>query len=113
MQEPILLGFGLIAIAIVLAMLIYMFGRLKLEQQKTVQMLLEKDPETRAEWAQLLGPRHRAEADFRRGLLLLITGLTLLAFLYYAGGIAWMLSFIPITVGLVYLYFWKRNDGKA
>lgn len=113
MQDSILIASGLIGAAIILASIIYSFGRLKLEQQKTLQLLLEKDESTRAEWVRIMGPAHRAESDFRRGALLLCLGISLTVLFFFIGGIAWMFGFVPITVGLVYLIFWLRNPERS
>ena len=113
MHQSILIGAGLISIAIVLAAVVYIFGRLKLEQQKTLQMLLEKDEATRQAWTRLMGPAHRAESDFRRGVLFLGVGGSLTGFLFFVGGIAWILGFLPIIIGLVYLFFWFRNPERS
>ena len=113
MQDPMLIAAGLVGAAVILATIIYSFGRLKLEQQKTLQMLLEKDESTRAEWSRIMGPSHRAENDFRRGILLLCLGVSLTVLFFFMGGIAWMFGCVPITLGLVYLLFWHRSSGRS
>ena len=101
---------GMISVAVILAAVILVFGRLKLEQQRTIQKLLEKDEASRPEWAPVLGSMNRGDNDFRRGVLLLVMGLTIGVFLFFVGGKAWILGSLPVTLGLVYLFFfWTRN----
>ena len=48
MDETKIIIAGIIGSAAVLSVVVYLFGRLKIEQQKTLQRLLEKDDSSRA-----------------------------------------------------------------
>ncbi len=109
MDETTISIAGIMCAAAVLSVVVYFFGRLKIEQQKTLQRLLEKDDSSRAEWARALGPARRGDNDFRRGVLLVVVGTSLGTGLFFVGGNAWIFSLLPVTIGLVYLMFWKVN----
>ena len=79
---------------------------------QTLQRLLEKDDSSRAEWATALGPASRGDNDFRRGVLLVVVGTFLGTGLFFVGGDAWIFSLLPVTIGLVYLMFWKVNASR-
>ncbi|MEM7049306.1 MAG: DUF6249 domain-containing protein [Acidobacteriota bacterium] len=111
-QEYWALLAGLAATAIVLVTFIIVFGRLKIEQQRTLQKLLESGEDAPPELHNLLTPAHRARNDFRRGMLLVTTGLTLSVFMFFVGGIAWIFGIVPVATGLVYLFFWTRNSNR-
>ena len=57
-ETPIIIA-GLISVAAVVVAAVIIFGRLKIEQQRTIQKLLEKDDESRPELAQALGSLRR------------------------------------------------------
>ena len=107
MQDPIILGAIIIGVAVVLATVVLVFGRLKLEQQRTLQLILEKDETTRGEWGRLLAIADRPTHDFRRGVLLIVVGATLTLIMFFLGGIGWLLGLIPVLVGATYLLFWR------
>ena len=56
-------------------------------------------------------------ADLKKGLILLATGLGVALFLYYTPGAseagAWGLGLIPLFIGLAYLLFWKLDKPKG
>ncbi len=112
MDETKIIIAGIIGSAAVLSVVVYLFGRLKIEQQKTLQRLLEKDDSSRTEWARALGPGRRGDNDFRRGVLLIVIGTSLGTGLFFVGGSAWTFSLLPVTIGLVYLMFWKVNASQ-
>ena len=59
----------------------------------------------------------RRNADLKKGLILLATGLGVALFLNFipeareAG--AWSLGLIPLFIGLAYLLFWKLDKPKG
>ena len=81
----------------------------KQKQLATLQTLAETNSEVSNEVLEALMPTHRAENDFRRGVLLLGIGLPLAIVLYELGGDAWLLSLFPIVVGAIYIAFSKRG----
>ena len=112
MDETSISVAGILGCAAILSVVVYFFGRLKIEQQRTLQQLLEKDDTSRAEWARALGPARRGDNDFRRGVLLVVVGVSLGIALYFVGGPAWTFALLPVTIGLVYLMFWKVNASQ-
>ncbi len=56
-------------------------------------------------------------ADLKKGLILLATGLGVALFLNYTPGAsevgAWSLGLIPLFIGLAYLLFWKLDKPKG
>ncbi len=111
MHENSLIIAGMISVALVLVAVIYVFGKLKIEQQRTLRKILEKDETALSELPRAFGSLSRADSDFRRGILLIVTGITLGAFFFYIGGKAWIMGFLPLTIGCVYLFFWVRNGA--
>jgi hypothetical protein len=111
-ETPIIIA-GLISVAAVVVAAVIIFGRLKVEQQRTVQKLLDKDDGSRPELTQALGSLRRGDNDLRRGVLLIASGLIFTLTFFFVGGIAWIFGAVPVTIGLVYLLFWRMNAARA
>jgi hypothetical protein len=111
MEHSLILVAGILGMSLILSVVIYVSGRLRIEQQKTLQMLAERgvsgDELLRA--AGLAEPRAR---DLRRGLLLLGIGLSWSVVTFFIGGKAWMAGLFPVTIGLVYVLF-RVIDGRT
>jgi hypothetical protein len=81
---------------------------------RTVQMMVEKgQPVPEA----LLNPRpaQRQRSDLRRGVVLTMIGIGVMAFLGAASeweGGAWTLGLIPFLIGVGYLLVWKLDTKK-
>ncbi len=103
---------AMLCITLFLTTLLILFFRNKMEQQKTLQKLIETSEEPSAVIEKVLQNTNRKMSDLRRGMLLLTVGLTVMLIFFYLGGVAWMFGLLPVVVGLVYLFFWFLN-GRA
>ncbi len=110
-EAPIIIA-GLISIAAVLVAAVIIFGKLKIEQQRTIQKLLEKDDGSRPELTQALGSLRRGDNDLRRGVLLVASGLVLGFTFLFVGGSAWIFGAVPVMIGFVYLLFWRMSAAR-
>lgn len=110
-MESMIVAAGILGGSLILAVVIYVVGRLRIEQQRTLQALVERgvagDELLRA--SGVTDPRSR---DLRRGLLLIGVGIAWSAVTFFMGGRAWTLGAFPITVGLVYVAF-RVLDGRS
>jgi hypothetical protein len=111
-EAPVVIA-GMISVAIVVSVVLLILGRLKIEQQRTLQKLLEQGEAAKSEWARELGASSRSETDFRRGILFVVTGLALSVFMFFVGGTAWTFGLLPLAIGVVYLVFWKLNAARG
>lgn len=111
MHQTLLLCAGILGLSLVLSVSIYVFGRLRIAQQATVQKLLERGaPE--ADLLRSAGFVDRGTRDLRRGLFLIGLGLAWSIVTYFLGGPAWIMGTFPVTIGVVYLLF-RLVDGRA
>ena len=85
----------------------------RIEQQRTIQKLLEKDDGSRPELAQALGSLRRGDNDLRRGMLLVASGLVWSATTFFIGGNAWIFGGVPVVIGIVYLLFWRMSAARS
>jgi hypothetical protein len=109
MHETLLMAAGLLGLALICAATVLALGRVRSEQQRTLQKLIERglagDELLRA--AGILPLRHR---DRRRGLWLIALGLVWAGCTYFIGGPAWRLGLAPVLLGLASLAMWKLDD---
>ncbi len=110
-EAPIIIA-GLISVAAVLVAAVIIFGKLKIEQQRTIQKLLEKDDGSRPELTQALGSLRRGDNDLRRGVLLIASGLVFGFTFLFVGGFAWIFGAVPVMIGFVYLLFWGMSAAR-
>jgi hypothetical protein len=101
---------GILGIALILSVSIYVFGRLRIEQQNTLQKMIDRgvsgDELLRAAGFVDLGSR-----DLRRGLLLIGVGVSWSTVTFFAGGGAWMFGIVPLTMGAVFVLL-RVLDGR-
>lgn len=109
MQQTLLAIAGILGLSLVLASIVLAFARLKIEQQRTLQRLIDQGVGSQ-QWPALAGLPHPASRDLRRGLLLLATGLSWSVVTYFVGGKGWVLGFIPAALGLACLLLWKLDE---
>lgn len=109
MADPIIIAAGIAGLALVLAMAVFAGSRLRIEQQRTLQKLLDRgeDVETAARTAGIPG---RAQRDLRRGVVLVAIGLAWSVATFMIGGIAWRLGAAPVVLGLFFLVLWKLDE---
>jgi len=111
MQQTLLLCTGILGLSLVLSVAVYVYGRLRIAQQTTLQKLIDHglsgDPLWRA-----AGADDRGAGDLRRGVLLLGVGLAWSAVTFFIGGKAWILGSFPMAIGAVYLLL-RVVDGRS
>ena len=93
----------IIVIAILILGIVFAIAWVKREQQRTLQKVLEREDVTGEELLARISHEKPQNQDFRRGLFLVVGGLSLGAIFFFLGGTAWMLALIPIASGAVYL----------
>ncbi|MCJ8270211.1 MAG: hypothetical protein MJK04_12505, partial [Psychrosphaera sp.] len=54
-----------------------------------------------------LAKKDNPDRDFRRGILYLFMGIVMTPVLMVMGGIGWIFGSVPVTMGIVYLSFWR------
>ena len=111
MADPIVVAAGIAGLALVLATTILAGTRLRIEQQRTLQRLLERGDDVEAA-ARLVGIQDRGRLDMRRGASLVAIGLAWSAATFLLGGTAWRLGVAPVLLGLVFLVLWKLDERK-
>lgn len=111
MQQTLIVIAGILGMSLVLSVVVYVSGRLKIEQQKTLQKLIDQGVSGDALFRSA-GFVPRGSQDLRRGLLLIAIGLAWSVVTFFFGGPAWKIGFVPVAIGAVYLVFWKLDDGS-
>ena len=101
-----ILGFSAVACAIVLVM-----GRIKVEQQKTLRLLLERGDSAGDILNTLYSPG-ALSADTRRGILFIALGLAWSLTTVFVGGMGWIFGGLPVAAGLIFLLFGKLNARR-
>ncbi len=111
MQQTLVVCTGILGVALLLSVAVYVFGRLRIEQQRTLQRLLERGlPSDELLAATGLGAR--GARDMRRGVLLLTIGLSWSAVTFFVGGRAWILGLIPVALGAAHILL-RTLDGRS
>jgi len=111
MQQTYIAIAGILGASLILSVVIHMVGRLRIEQQKTLQKLIDRGI-SGEELYQSAGFTGRGDRDLRRGILLIAIGLAWSAVTYFVGGPAWILGLVPVAIGLVHLLFRKLDDRQ-
>ncbi|HET9192053.1 MAG TPA: DUF6249 domain-containing protein [Vicinamibacterales bacterium] len=101
---------GVIGLAMTLSVTIYMFGRLRIEQERSFQKLIDRGL-SGEELLRSAGIADRARRDLRRGILLIAVGIAYSGFTFNIGGDGWTLGIIPITFGIALILF-SILDGR-
>lgn len=100
---------GILGVSLILSVLVHVSGRLRIEQQRTLQKLLDSGGSLDSLVA-VDGFGRRAGRDLRRGILLVAIGVGWSLVTFFIGGRAWILGVVPVAVGLAYVLFWKLDD---
>jgi hypothetical protein len=111
MHDTLLMASGLLGLALILAATVLAVARLRGEQQRTLQKLIERGL-AGDELLRAAGVLPLPERDRRRGLWLVALGLVWAVTTYFIGGPAWRLGLAPVLLGLVCLAMW-RLDGRG
>ena len=86
----------------------------KMAKYKVMTELLDKQTEVNAETLKLIGLESLSqdELDFRKGIVFLVVGVITTVILFFLGGIGWKLGGLPITIGVIYLFFsWRAKQS--
>jgi len=102
---------GVLGLTAILCMAIYTFARLRIEQERTLQKLIEKGL-SGEELIRVAGVVDRPTRDLRRGLLLVGVGVSWSVFTFFLGGKAWMLGIVPLTLGMVFVALRVLDGGR-
>ena len=93
---------------------LYFINRNKVAKQQTLQKLVESGKEITPQLLESLDlvTKKQPQSDFRRGMLLLVTGIVLTLTFMTMGVIAWVFGLLPIIIGLVYIGFSRMKAAK-
>lgn len=108
MYETAITAAGILGVSMILSVLVYVNGRLRIEQQRTLQKILERGGNAE-QLAGMVGFARRADRDRRRGIILVAIGVLWSLVTFFIGGSAWILGIVPVALGLLYLLFWKLD----
>jgi hypothetical protein len=101
---------GILGISLILSVGVYVFGRLRIEQERTLHKLIDRGM-SGEELLRSAGLAGQSSKDLRRGLLLVALGLSWSTVTFFVGGTAWMAGIVPVAIGLTLLLF-RFLDGR-
>jgi len=103
-----------ICITLIIICVLFFINRAKIAKQRTIQSLVETGKDITPELLQSLGLKVKKlpQNDFRKGVLLFVTGMVLTLILKMIGGIVWIFGILPIILGIVYIVFSRLNSAK-
>lgn len=109
-MEPLVVAAGILGVALVSAVAIVVYGRMRLERERTLQRLVDRglSPD---DLARVVGPEARRRLDLTRGVLLVAVAMAWSGVTVAMGGRAWVLGIAPAALGLGYLLVWGL-DGR-
>lgn len=110
-MPPLIALAGILGTAAVLTVTIYVYGRVRIERERTLQRLVDHGM-TPDDLARIVGPDARGQLDRTRGVLLLAVGLAWTVVTRAAGGRAWTLGALPVALGLAYLAVWGMRGRQ-
>jgi len=110
MNTPVIVA-GLLGLALILSVAIYTFGRLRIEQERSLQKLIDRGL-SGEELLRSSGIPSRARRDLRRGFLLITVGLAWSGFTFFIGGNAWTFGSVPIFLGSAFILL-SILDGRS
>lgn len=102
---------GILGVSLILSTVVYVTGRLRIEQQRTLQKLLDSGGRI-VDLPDTAGFTRRPDRDLRRGLLLIAIGVLWALVTFFIGGRAWILGVAPTALGLICLLFWKLDGAR-
>lgn len=112
METNLIFAAVILGTALVVAVLLYVAGKVKIEQQKTLRKLLERGESTH-ELIKALSTGGSVKIDTRRGVLFVALGLSWSASTVFIGGAGWIFGLLPFSVGLAFLLLGKLNERKS
>jgi hypothetical protein len=102
---------GVLGLSAILCVAVYAFGRLRIEQERTLQKLVDRGL-SGEELMRAAGVVDRPTKDLRRGLLLVGVGVSWSLFTFFVGGKAWMMGIVPITLGMAFVALRVLDGGR-
>jgi uncharacterized protein DUF6249 len=100
---------------LIVALILYFSFSKSRALHKTVRMMVEKGQPVPEALLAPPPPAQRQRSDLRRGVVLTMIGIGVIAFLGAASeweGGAWTLGLIPLLIGVGYLLVWKLDTKK-
>lgn len=103
-----------VCVTLIIIAVLFFINRTKIAKQRTLQSLIETGKDVTPELLESLGLKVKKmpKDDFRKGILLFVTGMVLTLILKMIGGFAWIFGLLPIIIGLVYIVFSRLNSAK-
>lgn len=102
---------AILGLSFILGVAVLMFARLRIEQQRTMQKLIDRGT-SGDELARIVGVTGGAQRDRRRGGLLLAIGFGWSVVTFFIGGKAWLMGLVPIALGIAYLLLSRFNESR-
>lgn len=103
---------GILGATVILSVAVAVAGRLRIERQRTLQKLLDRGVAT-DELIHVAGLAAPADADRRRGLLLIAIGVAWSLVTFFIGGRAWILGVVPAIIGLAFVLLWVLDGRRS
>lgn len=103
-----------VCVTLIIIAVLFFINRTKVAKQRTIQSLVETGKDITPELLESLGLKVKKlpQDDFRKGVLLFVTGMVLTLILKMIGGIIWIFGIVPIILGIVYIVFSRLNSAK-
>ncbi|NQZ22568.1 MAG: hypothetical protein HRT53_10970 [Colwellia sp.] len=103
-----------VCITLIIIAVLFFINRSKIAKQRTIQSLVETGKDITPELLESLGLKAKKlpQNDFRKGVLLFVTGTVLTLIFKMMGGFAWVFGILPIILGIVYIVFSRLNSAK-
>ena len=100
-----------VCVTLIIIAILFFINRTKVAKQRIIQALVETGKDITPELLESLGLKVKKlpQDDFRKGVLLFVSG-TILTFTFkMIGGIIWIFGLLPIILGIVYIGFSRLN----
>ena len=102
---------AVVGLSLILSVSVYGFTRLRIEQERTLQRLIDRGV-SGEELVRAAGGRDKGSRDLRRGLLFIAVGVAWTVITFFIGGTAWMMGGFPIAIGFVFVVL-RAIDGGS
>ena len=103
-----------VCVTLIIISILFFINRSKIAKQRTIQSLVETGKDITPELLESLGLKVKKlpQNDFRKGVLLFVTGMVLTFILKMIGGFAWIFGIQPIILGIVYILLSRLKSAK-
>ena len=104
-----------VCVTLIIIVALLCINRNKVAKQRTIQSLVGSGKDITPELLESLGLKVKKspQNDFRKGVLLFVTGVLLTLILKMIGGIIWIFGILPTILGIVYIVFSRLNSAKV